>query len=74
MLLLLPILYLFNRTCNKHFSARVNSMPLWLAHQAPRTAIDPQVYMPPALRPHAKGWFFEAGKAWVRWGVPPYVD
>ena len=70
---LLPILYLYNRWCSRHYGDKVHSMPLWLAHEAPRTEIDPLVYTPPALRPHARGWYFEYGKAWVRWGVPPYV-
>jgi hypothetical protein len=71
---LLVILYAFQRWCDRAYSKKVDTAPLWLAHEAPRTEIDPQVYVPPALQPHAKGWYFEAGKAWVRWGVPPYVD
>ena len=73
MLLLLPILYVFNRDCIVTFSAHVDALPLWLAHQAPRAEIDPETYVAPALRRGAAGWFFEAGKAWVRWGSPPYV-
>lgn len=74
LLLVLPMLYVFSRYCRHTFDSRVDSMPLWLANEAPRTEIDPQVYVPPALRPGARGWFFEVGKAWVRWGVPLYVE
>lgn len=73
-LLLLPMQYLFARRCRYRYSSRVDSPPLWLAHKAPRTEINPLVYLPPCLQPDAQGWFFEAGKAWVRWGVPAYTN
>jgi hypothetical protein len=73
-LCLLPGLFVFQRRCAARFDAAVASMPLWLAHGAPRTRIDPSVYVAPALRPGARGWFFESGKAWVRWGVPMWGD
>jgi hypothetical protein len=71
---LLPLQYMFARWCRYTYSSRVEHPPLWLAHEAPRTEIDPLVYTPTCLQPHAQGWFFEMGKAWVRWGVPAYVD
>jgi hypothetical protein len=71
-LLLLPALYIFNRRCRQKYRAKVDHPPLWLAHTAPRSEIDPLVYLPPCLQPNAQGWFFEAGKPWVRWGVPSY--
>ncbi len=71
-LCLLPLIFFFSRRCHDRFDAAVASMPLWLAHAAPRTEVNPEVYVAPALRQGARGWFFEAGKAWVRWGVPMY--
>jgi hypothetical protein len=73
-LLLLPLLYIFARRCRHRYAARVDTPPLWLAHEAPRTEIDPLVYTPPCMQPDAQGWWFETGKAWVRWGVPSYAD
>lgn len=71
-LLLLPMLYIFNRRCRIKYRSKVDHPPLWLAHAAPRSEIDPLVYSPPCLQPNAQGWFFEAGKPWIRWGVPSY--
>lgn len=71
---LLPLQYMFARWCRYTYSSRVEHPPLWLAHEAPRTEIDPLVYTPTCLQPHAQGWYFEMGKAWVRWGVPAYMD
>jgi hypothetical protein len=71
---LLPLQYLFARRCRYRYRERVDTPPLWLAHEAPRTEIDPLVYTPPCLQPDAQGWWFEAGKAWVRWGVPCYAN
>lgn len=71
---LLPAMYMFARYCTYSYSSRVEYPPLWLANDAPRTEIDPLVYTPPCLQPHAQGWYFEMGKAWVRWGSPAYLD
>ena len=71
-LLLLPILYIFNRRCRFRYFTKVDRPPLWLSHTAPRSEIDPLVYTPPCMQPSAQGWFFEAGKPWVRWGAPSY--
>lgn len=71
---LLPLVYFSSRRTRRRLDPAVAAMPLWLAHAAPRARVDPAVYVPPALRPGARGWFFESGKAWLRWGVPLYVD
>jgi hypothetical protein len=64
------VVFFFRQSCRTRYDPSVQSLPLWLAHAAPRTEIDPAVYLPPCLRPGAAGWFFEVGKAWVRWGSP----
>jgi len=70
----LPALYRFHERCERAYKRAVEAPPLWLAYDAPRALLDPAVYVAPALRPGAAGWWFEAGKAWVRWGVPLYYD
>lgn len=40
---------------------------------APEATVAPIVYTPPSLRPGARGWYPEYGKAWENWGVPLYV-
>jgi hypothetical protein len=42
-LCLLPGIFFFSRRCRLRYDAAVESMPLWLAHAAPRTRVDPQV-------------------------------
>jgi hypothetical protein len=70
----LPALYRFHERVEAKYKRAVAGPPLWLAYDAPRAALDPALYVAPALRPGAAGWWFEAGKAWVRWGVPLYYD
>lgn len=71
---LLPLVFIFNRRCREYYDGAVDALPLWLAAAAPRAGVDPAVYTPPSLRPGARGWFFESGKAQTRWGVPLYSD
>jgi hypothetical protein len=44
-------------------------VPLESATGAPRAAVDPAIYIPPALRHGCAGWYPESGKAWEAWGV-----
>jgi DNA-directed RNA polymerase III subunit RPC2 len=70
----LPALYRFHERCERKYKRAARHLPLWLAYDAPRALLDPAVYVAPALRPGAAGWWFESGKAWVRWGVPMYYQ
>ncbi|KAL0050237.1 hypothetical protein WJX82_006955 [Trebouxia sp. C0006] len=67
-----PIIYKFYRYCSIRYGHAVAHMPLETAAAAPRADVDPLVYMPPALRPGAAGWYPEYGKAWEAWGAPTY--
>jgi hypothetical protein len=49
-LCLLPGIFFFSRRCRLRYDVAVESMPLWLAHAAPRTRVDPQVRLPGAPR------------------------
>ncbi len=47
--------------------------PMSLAMSAPPAAVDPAVFLPPALREGALGWYPESGKVWEQYGIPKYV-
>lgn len=47
--------------------------PMSLAMSAPPAAVDPAVFLPPALREGAMGWYPESGKVWEQYGIPKYV-
>ncbi|KAK9864060.1 hypothetical protein WJX84_009179 [Apatococcus fuscideae] len=68
-----PFLWKFNRYCKVRYAHAVRHMPLETAANAPSAHIDPFIYMPPALRSRAQGWYPECGKAWETWGMPAYT-
>lgn len=48
------------------------SIPVTVVEALPRSELDPQLWVPAPLRPNAKGWFLEWGKAWQFYGAPRY--
>lgn len=57
-----PLLYKFNAYCEVRYGSAVRHMPLETAAAAPPASIPAVVYMPPALRKGAAGWYPEFGK------------
>ena len=57
-----PLLYKFNSYCEVRYGSAVRHMPLETASAAPTASIPAVVYMPPALRQGAAGWYPEFGK------------
>jgi len=57
-----PMLYKFNGYCEVRYGSAVRRMPLETASTAPTASIPAVVYMPPALRKGAAGWYPEFGK------------
>jgi hypothetical protein len=57
-----PMLYKFNNYCEVRYATAVRHMPLETAAAAPAASIPAVVYMPPALRQGAAGWYPEFGK------------
>lgn len=57
-----PLLYKFNSYCEVRYGSAVRHMPLETAAAAPAASIPAVVYMPPALRKGAAGWYPEFGK------------
>ncbi|CAL5219786.1 g1691 [Coccomyxa viridis] len=72
-MLITPFLYKFNKHCHLRYGKAVHKMPLEMAATAPAATVDPSVYLPPALRPGAAGWYPEYGKAWEHWNAPTYT-
>eukprot|EP00884_Botryococcus_braunii_P022692 jgi/Botrbrau1/9106/Bobra.0305s0013.1 len=66
------LIYWYYRYMAYRFGKGRNSAPLLLANDGPMAHVDPAMYIPPALRPGAAGWFPEYGKAWENWCVPAY--
>lgn len=58
-----PLIYKFNSYCEVRYGSAVRHMPLETAAAAPAASIPAVVYMPPALRKGAAGWYPEFGKA-----------
>jgi hypothetical protein len=56
------MLYKFNNYCEVRYATAVRHMPLETAAAAPAASIPAVVYMPPALRQGAAGWYPEFGK------------
>lgn len=46
-----------------------HQVPLQATLGAPEAAVDPVMYAPPPLRPHAVGWQPEWGKVWQWYGI-----
>ena len=44
--------------------------PAEILRDAPKMAVDRGLYVPPALKSGAKGWYIETGKVWQGWGAP----
>lgn len=57
-----PLLFKFNSYCEARYGSAVRHMPLETAAAAPPASIPAVVYMPPALRKGAAGWYPEFGK------------
>ncbi|KXZ47357.1 hypothetical protein GPECTOR_36g8 [Gonium pectorale] len=70
---LTPALVAFRRLCVRRYLAPLEHPPLSLAMAAPPAAVDASVYLPPALREGAAGWYPESGKVWEQYGIPKYV-
>ncbi len=47
---LTPALYKFSRYCDIRYGSAVRRMPLETAAAAPKAAVDPALYLAPALR------------------------
>lgn len=57
-----PLLYKFSNYCETRYGQAVRHMPLETAAVAPQASVPAVVYMPPALRKGAAGWYPEFGK------------
>lgn len=57
-----PLLYKFGRYCETRYGSAVRHMPIETAAAAPQASVPAVVYMPPALRKGAAGWYPEFGK------------
>ena len=57
-----PALYKFASYCEVRYGMAVRHMPIETAAAAPPASIPAVVYMPPALRKGAAGWYPEFGK------------
>ncbi|GLI61840.1 hypothetical protein VaNZ11_004347 [Volvox africanus] len=68
-----PGLVAFHRLCVRRYLGPLEHSPLSLAMASPPASVDPAVYMPPALREGAVGWYPESGKVWEQYGIPKYV-
>eukprot|EP00198_Chlamydomonas_reinhardtii_P010247 XP_001699584.1 ERD4-related membrane protein [Chlamydomonas reinhardtii] len=70
---LTPALVVFWRFCDRAYLKPLHHPPLTLVAREPLgVRVDPLVYMPPALRPGALGWYPEQGKVWEKYGIPKH--
>ncbi|PNH06577.1 hypothetical protein TSOC_007019 [Tetrabaena socialis] len=69
---LTPALVAFWRHCRAYHLAPLHHPPLTMVASEPPAWLDPLVYMPPALRPGAVGWYPEQGKVWEKYGIPKH--
>ncbi|KAG2454279.1 hypothetical protein HYH02_001310 [Chlamydomonas schloesseri] len=70
---LTPALVTFWRFCDRTYLKPLHHPPLTLVAREPLgVRVDPLVYMPPALRPGALGWYPEQGKVWEKYGIPKH--
>ncbi|GIL63887.1 hypothetical protein Vafri_17901 [Volvox africanus] len=70
---LTPPLLIFWRYCSVNYLEPVHFPPLSVVASEPRHVhLSPLVYMPPALRPGALGWYPEQGKVWEKYGIPKH--
>jgi hypothetical protein len=60
----------FRRYCNQRFGNIAEYLPLEMAYHAPHVTVDPEVYIPPALRYGASGYNREGRKTWEGYGYP----
>ncbi|CAG9467254.1 unnamed protein product [Pedinophyceae sp. YPF-701] len=70
---LVVIIARMHRTAHKQFGHSTVHVPLATAAAAPPAAMDPQTYLPAALRSGARGWHPETGKAWVGYRRPKFT-
>lgn len=63
----------FQVYCDKHVMSYVKVEPLTVAALGPRARVPRELYLPPALRRGAIGWFPEGGKIWEKYGLPKFV-
>lgn len=71
--LLTPSLLSYWRWAERRWLRPLAAPPLCMGLAAPcGCGIDPAVYLPPALRPGALGWYPEVGKVWEKYNVPKY--
>lgn len=68
-----PALVAFRRMLRERYLQPLQHPPMSLAMSAPPAAVDPAVFLPPALREGAMGWYPESGKVWEQYGIPKYV-
>ncbi|EFJ41164.1 hypothetical protein VOLCADRAFT_98840 [Volvox carteri f. nagariensis] len=70
---LTPLLLMFWRYCSRYYLEPMHFPPLSVVASEPRgVRLSPLVYMPPALRPGAVGWYPEQGKVWEKYGIPKH--
>lgn len=63
-------LLVFDKHLSNSYDVVFAEVPTSILRSAPRVEIDQEWYVPPGLRPGAKGYYFESGKAWQGWGAP----
>lgn len=70
---LMPALAVYDYWCMRTHLQAATSQPLGRAHVAPvANNIDPELFMPPALREGAKGWWPQGGLVWEKYGLSMY--
>ncbi len=71
---LLPALAIYDLWCTRTHLQRGTSQPLSRATAVPEVAaMEQELWLPPALRPGALGWWPQGGLVWEKYGLSMYA-
>jgi hypothetical protein len=72
--LTLPGVLAFRSWALRVYLAPTKHQPLMRCEAAPQlTEVDAQLFLPPALRDGAVGWWPEEGRVWAKYGLPKAI-